>query len=164
MALKLENCGENWKIIYSELSTGGKVLWDVSGKGEQFSVPADVVEIRKRCFDRVNCPNLRQVNIPERVRVIHKGAFDGFGSELEICCATQYKPEGFFEGEYVSEQQEDGSTYYMTHYGSWLRRSVVLRSRDSEGRLTWLSATPDSEISQRPVVRWGCTADLNTQH
>ena len=46
--------------------------------------------------------------------------------------------------------------YYITHYGSWLHRSVVLRSRDCEGRLTWMSCTPDSEIARRPSVKWGC--------
>ncbi len=64
--------------------------------------------------------------------MIHRDAFDGFDSGLEIHCGCQYKPEGYFEGEYVEEHQEDGSTYYITHYGSWLRRSVVLRSRDCE--------------------------------
>ncbi len=156
MALKLEKYGENWNIIYSEHPSGEKVLWDVTGTGSSFVVPADVVEIRKRAFDRNNCPSLEQVFIPERVKVIHRDAFDGFDNSLEIRCACQYKPEGYYEGEYVEEFQEDGTLYHITHYGSWLRRSVVLRSRDSEGRLTWISCSPDSEISQRPKVQWGC--------
>ena len=156
MALKLVKSGDNWNIIYSERPNGEKVLWDVSGSGEEFTVPADVTEIRKRAFDRNNCPNLQKVFIPEKVRLIHKDAFDGFDTELTIECASQYKPEGFFEGEYVEEHEEDGATYYITHYGSWLHRSVVLRSRDCEGRLTWISGTPDSEIAHRPNVKWGC--------
>ncbi len=156
MALKLEKYGENWNIIYSEHPSGEKVLWDVTGTGSSFVVPADVVEIRKRAFDRNNCPSLEQVFIPERVKVIHRDAFDGFDNSLEIRCACQYKPEGYYEGEYVEEFQEDGTLYHITHYGSWLRRSVVLRSRDSGGRLTWISCSPDSEISQRPKVQWGC--------
>ena len=156
MALKLEKYGEDWNIIYSEHPSGEKVLWDVTGTGSSFAVPADVVEIRKRAFDRNNCPSLEQVFIPERVKVIHRDAFDGFDNSLEIRCACQYKPEGYYEGENVAEFQEDGTLYHITHYGSWLRRSVVLRSRDSEGRLTWISCSPDSEISQRPKVQWGC--------
>ena len=34
--------------------------------------------------------------------------------------------------------------------------ALVLRSRDCEGRLTWMSCTPDSEIARRPSVKWGC--------
>ena len=156
MALKLEKYGEDWNIIYSQHPSGEKVLWDVTGTGSSFVVPADVVESRERAFDRTNCPYLEQVFIPERVKVIHRDAFDGFDNSLEIRCACQYKPEGYYEGEYVEEFQEDGTLYHITHYGSWLRRSVVLRSRDSEGRLTWISCSPDSEISQRPKVQWGC--------
>lgn len=156
MALKLVTIGDHWNIIYSERPNGEKVLWDVSGNGAEFVVPADVAEIRKRAFDITNCPNLQKVFIPEKVRQIHKGAFDGFDSSLAIECGSQYKPEGYFEGEYMEEHEEDGSVYYITHYGSWLHRSVVLRSRDCEGRLTWMSCTPDSEIARRPSVKWGC--------
>ena len=156
MALKLVTIGDHWNIIYSERPNGEKVLWDVSGNGAEFVVPADVAEIRKRAFDITNCPNLQKVFIPEKVRQIHKGAFDGFDSSLAIECGSQYKPEGYFEGEYMEEHEEDGSVYYITHYGSWLHRSVVLRSRDCEGRLTWMSCTPDSEIARRPSDKWGC--------
>ena len=97
MALKLEKYGENWNIIYSEHPSGEKVLWDVTGTGSSFVVPADVVEIRKRAFDRNNCPSLEQVFIPERVKVIHRDAFDGFDNSLEIRCACQYKPEGYYD-------------------------------------------------------------------
>ncbi len=155
MALKLEKL-DGWNIIYSEHPSGEKVLWDVTGTGTHFEVPTAVTEIRKRAFDRNNCPHLEQVYIPEQVQVIHRDAFDGFDNSLVIRCACQYKPEGYYEGEYVEEFQEDGATYYITHYGSWLRRSVVLRSRDSAGQLTWISSAPDSEISQRPRVQWGC--------
>ena len=51
MALKLVTIGDNWNIIYSERPNGEKVLWDVSGNGAEFVVPADVAEIRKRAFD-----------------------------------------------------------------------------------------------------------------
>jgi hypothetical protein len=158
MALKLEKL-DGWQIIYSEQSSGAKVLWDVTGDGTQFEVPAGVVEIRKRSFQRGNVPALKQVTIPESVKVIGQGAFDGFGPDLEIRCACQYKPEGFFEGEYGEDFTEDGTTYHITHYGSWLRRSVVLRSRDSDGRLTWMSTSSATEISDRPTVLWGCTND-----
>lgn len=156
MALKLEKCGENWNVIYSEHPNGEKVLWDVSGSGTEFDMPAGTVEIRKRAFNKVNCPNLQTVRIPEKVRVIHQGAFEGFTSELTIECACQYKPEGYFEGEYIEEHEEDGATYVITHFGSWLHRSVVLRSRDSEGRLTWISTTQEEELARRPIVKWGC--------
>ena len=99
MALKLVTIGDHWNIIYSERPNGEKVLWDVSGNGAEFVVPADVAEIRKRAFDITNCPNLQKVFIPEKVRQIHKGAFDGFDSSLAIECGSQYKPEGYFEGE-----------------------------------------------------------------
>ena len=60
MALKLVTIGDNWNIIYSERPNGEKVLWDVSGNGAEFVVPADVAEIRKRAFDITNCPNLQK--------------------------------------------------------------------------------------------------------
>jgi len=156
MALKLERQGEHWQIIYSIDSSGEKVLWDVTGDGERFVVPAGVAEIRKRAFDRCNCPNLKQAVIPKGVHTIGKGAFCGFGSELEVLCCSPEKPEGFFEGEYVEVFTEDGAPYYITHYGSWLCRSVVLRSKDAEGRLTWTSIGSHGELSARPMVRWGC--------
>lgn len=155
MALKVKKHGENWKIIYSENQSGEKILWDVTGTGESFSVPEDIVEIRKRTFDRENCPGLKRVIIPKSVHTVQKGAFFGFGSELEVLCRSQEKPEGFFEGEYEEVFTEDGAPYYITHYGSWLCRSVVLRSRDAEGRLTWASIGAHGELAARPVVSWG---------
>ena len=135
MSLKLEQYGQNWKIIYSVDAAGRKVLWDVSGDGDVFVVPAGVTEIRKRA--------------------IHRGAIDGFNSDLVVFCASPEKPAGFFEGEYEEEFQEDGASYYVTHYGSWLCRSAVLRSCDEVGRLTW-SSFADGELANRPRVRWGC--------
>ena len=156
MALKLEQYGEKWKIIYSVDAAGNKVLWDVSGDGEVFVVPAGVKEIRKRAISAGNCPRLKQVNIPNCVRTIHRGAFDGFGENMVVFCASPEKPAGFFEGEYEEVFQSDGASYYVTHYGSWLCRSAVVRSRDEEGRLTWASVN-ESETANRPRVRWGCT-------
>lgn len=155
MSLKLEQYGQNWKIIYSVDAAGRKVLWDVSGDGDVFVVPAGVTEIRKRAISAGNCPRLRQVTVPNSVRTIHRGAIDGFNSDLVVFCASPEKPAGFFEGEYEEEFQEDGASYYVTHYGSWLCRSAVLRSRDEVGRLTW-SSFADGELANRPRVRWGC--------
>ncbi len=156
MGLRLEQYGERWKIIYSVDAAGNKILWDVTGDGDVFVVPAGVKEIRKRAISVSNCPFLKRVMIPSSVRTIQRGAFDGFNSDLVVFCASPEKPAGFFEGEYEEVFEEDGAPYYVTHYGSWLCRSAVLRSRDEEGRLTWASFS-ESELSNRPRVRWGCT-------
>ena len=100
MALKLVTIGDHWNIIYSERPNGEGAV-GCKRNGAEFVVPADVAEIRKRAFDITNCPNLQKVFIPEKVRQIHKGAFDGFDSSLAIECGSQYKPEGYFEGEYM---------------------------------------------------------------
>ncbi len=161
MALKLARLDADWQIIYSENSAGEWVLWDVSGTGTSFTVPEQVAEIRKRAIARDNCPALNRVIIPAHVQTIHKDAIDGFGQELAVCCAHPSKPDGFFEGEYVEETQEDNGTYYMTHYGSWLCRSVVLRSQDAEGRLTWTHLSMAGELVNRPQVRWGYQVEQN---
>lgn len=154
MGMKLENLDGGWKMIYSETPAGRKIIWDMSGDGESLVLPPNVEEVRKRAISRSNCPNLKRVYIPNYVETIRQDAFDGFDQTLEISCQKSGKPYGYFEGEYVERFMEDGAPYYMTHYGCWLHRSVMLRSEDSEGRLTWSSQDVERICAVKPTVKW----------
>ena len=157
MALSLERLGREWQIIVLEDSSGKRELLDVKGDGERFQLPRTISLIRKRAFSPVNCPNLKEVYLPETVETIQQDAFDGYDEALQIHCQFKKRPSGFFEGEYREEFVDgDGQSYFFTHYGSWLHRSVVLHSRDEEGCITWLSPTAEKEIRVRPTVHWGC--------
>lgn len=157
MALNLERLEHGWQIIVLQDSTGKRELLDVKGEGEQFQLPQDITLIRKRAFSPMNCPNLRAVYLPETVETIQQDAFDGYDEGLQIHCQARKRPSGFFEGEYREEFVDgDGQSYFFTHYGSWLHRSVVLHSRDEEGSITWLSPTAEKEIRIRPRVSWNC--------
>ena len=155
MAMELEKLENGWQIIFSRNASGRRVLWDVSGDGESFTIPEGFVEIRKRALNRTGCPNLKECKIPAHVQLIRQDAFDGFGPELQIYCEKPSKPMGYFDGEYTEELHSDGSPYFVTHYGTWLRRSVVIRSEDNNGELTWISNSAEQELAVRPTVTWG---------
>lgn len=159
MAMRLENLDGGWKMIYSETLSGRKIIWDLSGDGEILRLPHGVEELRKRSISRHNCPNLKRVFIPNFVETIRQNAFDGFGPELEICCQKTGKPRGYFDGEYVERFMEDGAPYYLTHYGCWLHRSAMVRSEDSEGRLTWSCRNLEELCAAKPTVRWGVSPE-----
>lgn len=159
MGMKLENLDGGWKVIYSESPTRRKIIWDITGEGEELIFPAGTLEIRKRAVSKVNCPNLKRVYIPNYVETIRQDAFDGYDEGLVISCQKSGKPYGYFEGEYVETMFEDGAPYYMTHYGSWLHRSVMVRSEDSEGRLTWSSRDVKDLLAVKPTVRWSVEPD-----
>lgn len=154
MGMKLENIDGGWKMIFSETPSGRRIVWDITGEGDTLVIPSQVQEIRKRAVSKTNCPNLKRVYIPNYVEKIYQDAFDGFDEQLLICCQKTGKPYGYFEGEYVETFEEDGAPYYMTHYGSWLHRSVMLRSEDSEGRLTWSSKHASEILNIKPSVKW----------
>lgn len=161
MALNLEQLAGGWQIIVLQDSAGNRELLDVKGEGARFEVPGDIAVIRKRAFSPVNCPNLEEVYLPETVETIRQDAFDGYDGNLTIRCQAKKRPSGYFEGEYREEFVDgDGQSYFFTHYGSWLHRSVVLHSRDEEGTITWLSPTAEEEIKVRPKVSWNCEAPV----
>ncbi|MBR1780810.1 MAG: hypothetical protein IJ751_05340 [Oscillospiraceae bacterium] len=145
---------DGWKIIYDDMGEAGKAICDVSGDGEYLELPDSITELRHHSFDRISCPNLVMVVIPESVKKAQRNTFNGFGEELEVLALAPERPEGFFEGEFDTEQYEDGGIYTVTHYGSWLTATIALANVDDQGRRIWMSSeTPDT--IKRPSIRWG---------
>ena len=125
---------------------GLRYLARVTGEGSCFSVPEGIYGITipgegfsggispRQAKAFLETVNLTEVFIPSSVKVIGPGAFDIFGSNLEIHVDAESQPEGFFDGTYSVLDLSDGFSLTVRK-GSWL-------SMDSEKknlpRVYWL--------------------------
>ena len=125
---------------------GLRYLARVTGEGSCFSVPEGIYGITipgegfsdgispRQAKAFLETVNLTEVFIPSSVKVIGPGAFDIFGSSLEIHVDAESQPEGFFDGTYSVLDLSDGFSLTVRK-GSWL-------SMDSEKknlpRVYWL--------------------------
>ena len=125
---------------------GLRYLARVTGEGSCFSVPEGIycITIPGEGFSDGISPrqakafletvNLTEVFIPSSVKVIGPGAFDIFGSSLEIHVDAESQPEGFFDGTYSVLDLSDGFSLTVRK-GSWLSMDSAKKNLP---RVYWL--------------------------
>ena len=125
---------------------GLRYLARVTGEGSSFRVPEGIYGItipgegfsggisprQSKAF--LETVNLTEVFIPSSVKVIGPGAFDIFGSSLEIHVDAESQPEGFFDGTYSVLDLSDGFSLTVRK-GSWLSMDSAKKNLP---RVYWL--------------------------
>ena len=125
---------------------GLRYLARVTGEGSCFSVPEGIYGITipgegfsdgispRQAKAFLETVNLTEVFIPSSVKVIGPGAFDIFGSSLEIHVDAESQPEGFFDGTYSVLDLSDGFSLTVRK-GSWLSMDSAKKNLP---RVYWL--------------------------
>ena len=125
---------------------GLRYLARVTGEGSCFSVPEGIYGITipgegfsdgispRQAKAFLETVNLTEVFIPSSVKVIGPGAFDIFGSSLEIHVDAESQPEGFFDGTYSVLDLSDGFSLTVRN-GSWLSMDSAKKNLP---RVYWL--------------------------
>lgn len=144
---KISYTDENgFKIVELITDEGLRYLARVTGEGSCFSVPEGIYGITipgegfsdgispRQAKAFLETVNLTEVFIPSSVKVIGPGAFDIFGSSLEIHVDAESQPEGFFDGTYSVLDLSDGFSLTVRK-GSWLSMDSAKKNLP---RVYWL--------------------------